>query len=137
MNYLRMKEKMTETTKNILLHRIPFFVFTILIWGGSSIPSYDIPKVFELTPDKLIHFAEYLILGVFISRWIHFDFSHFSSLQKLILIVTIGSVVGAIDETWQSFIPGRTPDYRDWLMDVTGVLIAGLIFYFRKRKIQN
>lgn len=120
--------------KNTLNSRYPFFIFTLLIWAGSSIPGKSIPQVFEFTPDKLVHLAEYFILGIFLQRWIGFDFSDWRRSKKLSVGIAIGALVGAIDECWQSFIPGRSPDFRDWLMDVSGILIAGWIFYFRNSK---
>jgi len=120
--------------KNTFNSRYPFFIFTLLIWAGSSVPGKSIPHFFEFTPDKLVHFAEYFILGIFLQRWLNFDYADWRRSKKLLIGICIGALVGTIDEFWQSFIPGRSPDYRDWLMDVTGVLIAGWIFYFRNSK---
>jgi VanZ family protein len=111
--------------------------FCLAILAGSSIPSIQIPKAFQLTPDKLIHCAEYFILGVLIYRWLlnEFSFQNFSSIFLLTLLA--GSGFGVLDENYQRLTPGRTPDTWDWVLDTLGVLLAATICHFiflRKQK---
>ncbi len=40
------------------------------------------------------------------------------------VVVLIGAVVGALDETYQLTVPGRDRDVLDWVADVTGMLIG-------------
>jgi VanZ family protein len=95
-----------------------------LILAGSSIPGPEIPKVFQLTPDKLIHFAEYFVLGFFMARGLII----FSWSKGRVFWVCCAAGLGAagLDELYQHLIPGRTPDVRDWLVDAAGV-VAGVL----------
>lgn len=41
--------------------------------------------------------------------------------------VALASLYGITDEFHQSFVPGRTPDLIDWLVDTAGALAAVLV----------
>lgn len=117
-----------------LLARIALLSFSLLILAGSSIPGNQIPTAFELTPDKLIHCVEYLILGLLIFRWLDLEFTIRSAYTLFILTLLMGSTFGALDENYQRLTPGRTPDVWDWVLDTVGVLIAATAgsIYWRK-----
>jgi len=116
------------------LTRIALLSFSLLILAGSSIPGHQIPAAFELTPDKLIHCVEYLILGLLIFRWLKIEFTISKTSYIFILTLLIGSAFGALDENYQRLTPGRTPDVWDWVLDTIGVLIAAIVgsIYWRK-----
>jgi VanZ family protein len=117
--------------------RIGLILFSLLILAGSSIPSDQIPKAFQLTPDKLIHCAEYFILGVLLYRWLLIEFSSLNSYSIFLLTLLAGSGFGVLDENYQRLTPGRTPDTGDWAIDTLGVLFAGIAGYYvwsRKQK---
>ena len=44
-----------------------------------------------------------------------------------VVLLAIGCTYGALDEWYQSFVPGRTPEIADWLADVAGVFLGCLI----------
>jgi len=124
--------------KNQLVYTRSLLIFFCLaILAGSSIPGDQIPKGFQLTPDKLIHCVEYFILGVLIYRWLLSEFS-FNKIHLFVLFtLLIGSAFGALDENYQRLTPGRTPDIWDWVLDTIGVLLASMAGYFiwsRKKK---
>lgn len=98
---------------------IPVLLYAIVL-AGSSVPGERIPKVFQLTPDKLIHFVEYFVVSFFLARVLAAR-PRLEMRQVLWLCGGIGMAAAALDEVYQSFIPGRTPDYRDWLIDIGGV----------------
>ena len=106
--------------------RSGLILFSLLILAGSSIPSEQIPKAFQLTPDKLIHCVEYFILGVFLYRWLLLEFS-LNSYSIFLLTLLAGSGFGVLDENYQRLTPGRTPDIWDWVLDTIGVLLAAII----------
>jgi VanZ family protein len=114
--------------------RIALLSFSLLILAGSSIPGHQIPKAFELTPDKLIHCVEYLFLGLLIYKWLDLEFTISKTYYIFILTLLIGSTFGALDENYQRLTPGRTPDVWDWVLDTVGVLIAAIVgsLYWRK-----
>lgn len=111
---------------------IGWFMLTIL---GSSIPGKDIPHIFRLTPDKVLHGCEYLIFGIFIHRWLAAEFN-FQNKAKLILsVILLGSFCGMIDEFYQLLTPNRTPDIYDWCMDTVAVALSNLFFVIGRRRI--
>jgi len=70
--------------------------------------------------DKLIHFSAYALLGATVgwaarTRWLR-DFLRWAFVL---------SMLGAVDEFHQKFIPNRRMDVRDWLADTVGA-VAGL-----------
>jgi VanZ family protein len=109
-------------------------LFFLLILAGSSVPGKSIPEIFELTPDKLIHCAEYFILACFLYRWLYLEYPARTG-RILFLTNFLGALAGAIDENYQRLIPGRSPDVWDWVLDVTGVILASVsIHYFITNK---
>ncbi len=111
--------------KNSLIwSRILAFSVVVIILAGSSVPGKNIPDVFSLTPDKLIHCIEYAVLGFFLFRWLQLEYLT-SSISKIGLItILLGSIMGIVDENYQRLTPGRSPDFWDWVLDTVGVLLA-------------
>jgi len=117
--------------KNQLVYTRSLLIFFCLaILAGSSIPGDQIPKGFQLTPDKLIHCVEYFILGVLIYRWLMSEFSFDKIHLFFLFTLLIGSAFGALDENYQRLTPGRTPDIWDWVLDTIGALLAAIAGYF-------
>ncbi len=90
---------------------------------------------------KLIHFTEYMILGVFI-----FSVCRLINMSKrrlFYITVLICSAISVLDETRQAFVPGRTPLATDVLIDVAGsvsglficLLLTGLFTLFKPQKV--
>jgi len=122
-----------------LLARTFLIIFCLLILAGSSIPYNKIPKGFLLTPDKLIHCIEYFILGLLIYRWLIVEFNPHKTFLLILLTIFIGSAFGALDETYQQFTPGRTPDFWDWVLDTVGAMLSvpvGIFLWSKKRNSQ-
>jgi hypothetical protein len=72
--------------------------------------------------DKVAHFSAYLVLGFFLA--------HAAKRRDhpLLLAVALGMLYGALDEFHQSFVPGRTPAFADWIADVLGTVAGVLLF---------
>jgi len=110
--------------------RLALIFFCLAILAGSSIPGDQIPKEFQLTPDKLIHCLEYFTLGILVYRWLMLQFA-FNKVHFLFLItLVLGAGFGALDENYQRLTPGRTPDIWDWVLDTIGVLLAAISGYW-------
>lgn len=110
----------------------------MIIFTGSSVPGKNIPGVFSLTPDKLIHCAEYAVLGFFLFRWLQLEYAKKTLLKLSVMTLFLGSLIGILDENYQRLTPGRSPDFWDWVLDTVGVLLAvTLMNYLSKRKSQN
>jgi len=123
--------------KELVRARLITLLIALVIIAGSSVPGNNIPSVFEFTPDKLIHCLEYGVLGVFIFRWIHLELNASSKVRVRITTFLLGSFMGIIDENYQRLIPGRHPDFWDWVLDSIGVVIAIVVMSFLVHRNKN
>ena len=109
-------------------YRLGLGLFALAILTVSSIPGKSLPSLIVLSPDKLLHMAEYSILG----------YLAFKSFESLSSIVVIGALIFAgLDEFWQSFIPGRFPSIYDVIADIIGFLMVAGTLYYRSRKMND
>ena len=75
-------------------------------------------------PDKPVHFAVYGLLGALVlralarGRW--FGVGGRTALASIVLTITYG----VSDEWHQSFVPGRTPDSMDLLVNSVGAAVV-------------
>lgn len=74
---------------------------------------------------KLAHFTLYTLGGMLI--YLHINLYNTNTKNKVILSHGIGTIYAITDEIHQIFIPGRSGEIRDVLIDSIGVFI-GLIF---------
>jgi VanZ family protein len=102
--------------------RKAFWAFAIagLIFLASSrsyVPSPGITKM----DDKFGHFGIYGLLGTLVCRqgrgW-----------RAAIWSLIVVSAFGASDEWHQSFVPGRSTDFRDWVADTSGAALAIVLY---------
>ncbi|CAN5674842.1 VanZ family protein [soil metagenome] len=105
----------------------PALVCAALIFFASSRPT--LPVALDSGTDKLAHFGAYAVLG--------FALGHARAAFGLSPAVAtlIGGLYALSDEVHQSFVPGRSPDFGDWVADALGIL-AGLFAHhlWRHRK---
>lgn len=76
---------------------------------------------------KSAHFFAYLILGVFVLRALKNYQGH--DVKKIGLALILCVVYASSDEIHQLFIPGRSGEVRDVMIDSTGAL-TGLLIYW-------
>jgi uncharacterized protein YfiM (DUF2279 family) len=105
------------------------FLYMVLIFAVSSIPSLTAPGPNFVPKDKIAHTVEYFVLGVLLFRGFGRSVGP-SRIATFGLLFAIGAAVAAADELYQSFIPGRLMSIQDWFADALG-LAAGIgIFAF-------
>jgi VanZ family protein len=111
---------------------LPVFLWMAAIFYASSLEGKDIPPIAPGI-DKLFHFVEYFILGFLLFR--AFSRSSDSPNLKNILIASIfiASFYGATDEFHQRFVSGRTCDFFDFLIDMTGSCIGAWLASYKER----
>ena len=100
----------------------PALAWAAAILVGTSIPGAELPR----TPtgvDKLAHFALYAPLGLLVARALR---GGGASRGSAVIALAALAVFAAVDELHQNFIPGRSADRIDWLVDVIGAA-AGLL----------
>ena len=79
---------------------------------------------------KLAHFTEFFILG----GLLYLDWSLLGK-PSLLRAAATGLLAAAADEYLQTFIPGRSGQLSDVLLDMLGVIVgAGLVLLLRRRK---
>jgi VanZ family protein len=70
----------------------------------------------------LAHFLEFAILAGLL--WLAARSTSALSRHAGLIAVAIAALYALSDEVHQSFVPGRVPDVRDWLVDVAGAVLA-------------
>ncbi len=119
--------RMALSKKNFIILWLPVFLYAGAIFYLSSIPQVPLPISFPFL-DKLIHIAEYAILGLLLARAIKKTYS-FASFKKLCLLIAgIAFVYGLSDEFHQAFVPGRMVSLGDALFDGLGGWLGALIY---------
>ncbi|MFN8177430.1 MAG: VanZ family protein [bacterium] len=112
-----------------IVRRIPRWVPPLcwvgVVLGASSIPDLQTRALGIEIRDKLAHFGEYFIFGWLVARSL--EGLGWSGAKHFGWTIFFGALLGALDETYQGFVPGREQDVLDWLADVTGAT-AGWYF---------
>lgn len=85
------------------------------------------------------HFAEFFLLGLALANALR---TLMPLSRSCVLAVVLASCYGVSDELHQIFVPGRSCDPMDWLVDTVAALCAVLLFSAllhlkRKRKKTN
>ena len=106
---------------------LPVLLYLTLIVTLSAQPGLRPPARFDLT-DKFYHTLEYFGLGLMIARAFRSGRRGTLPVLDMAMVVTLGLIVGASDEIFQSYIPGRESDILDVLADTTGVLLAQVAY---------
>ena len=70
----------------------------------------------------IAHFTEYAILASLL--WLALRSSPRFARHATALAFGLAALYALSDELHQSFVPGRTPDARDWLVDLAGAALA-------------
>lgn len=105
---------------------VPPAIYYAAILGVSGLPASRIEKVNSIIPlpnDKVMHLAVYTGFGFVLAGL---------SYPPAALGIA-GSALGALDEQFQRFSPGRDVSVRDWLADVLGISL-GLTLRLRRRR---
>ncbi|MCX5752445.1 MAG: VanZ family protein [Candidatus Krumholzibacteria bacterium] len=112
---------------------LPFFVWVILIFVGSSIPRLSADP-FGMPPysDKVAHYLEYLILAFLFYRGIRGERWRMGFPAWFVVLAT-GLAIASIDEYHQAYIPGRDANIWDWTADMAGIVTGALIGMRRYR----
>lgn len=80
---------------------------------------------------KLAHFTEYLILGILVSNWLK-DYQNNTHLNFVVC-----TMYAISDEVHQLFVPGRSCEVRDMLIDVFGAIAGIFLFTILSKKNKN
>ena len=95
---------------------------------------YQILETMNIVVRKGSHFCEYALLAVTIA--FHFYIHGLQGIRLLLLSVALSATYAATDEFHQLFIPGRSSQFRDVMIDTSGAT-AGMLFFFIVMMIYN
>jgi VanZ family protein len=96
-----------------------------VILGASSIQDLQTSVGGLEIRDKLAHFGEFFVFGWLVAR--AFDGRGWSEGKHFLWTALLGLYLGALDEFYQGFVPGRERSLLDLLADLIGQM-AGWYF---------
>lgn len=95
-------------------------IIAVLIISASHRPTVASPDITNI--DKFAHFGVYGLLATLLCRlregW-----------KGAVGALLIASAFGATDEWHQSFVPGREPEFADWVADTCGAAVAVALYW--------
>jgi VanZ family protein len=103
---------------------LPLAAYSVLIFVISSIPGSDIPS--SVSPySSLFHFLLYFFYGIV-------AYLFFRNITTSIIFSTLYALS---DEIHQYFVPGRSCDAMDLLVDIFGIVVGVILIYFVRKKL--
>ncbi|MFH1879100.1 MAG: VanZ family protein [Candidatus Omnitrophota bacterium] len=120
--------------KNNIMRWVPVYAWAIVILFLSAYPSP--PQVFPSVNnmDKVVHFAEFGILGFFVSRACLYS-SKGRFYNNLLLGLILGGGYGILMELVQHFVPGRYPSLDDAAANTAGMIFGMVSMIIKSRKL--
>jgi len=117
----------------------------VILWSGiifffSSYPNLNVPKIMKWQhEDKIYHFAEFFVWGL-LFLWRSLRLSSFKPgqnpvIERIFLMLFVGTIFACIDEFHQRWIPGRSFDRYDLFADIAGIAISMVFFSLFKKAI--
>src|SRR5260221_4456106 len=95
--------------RQFLFYWLPVVLYLGAIFYASSLTNPPSPFKFE-NADKLEHLCEYGLFSLLLGRALRQAVSPYSRLGAVGMTVSLVMLVGAFDEYYQSFVPGRDSD---------------------------
>jgi VanZ family protein len=96
---------------------LPPVAYMALIFYLSA-QSNPLPELTKHVWDKLLHGFEYAVLAALLGRALLGE--GLSAVTTVVAAVLLASAYGASDEYHQRFVPMRSSDVQDWMVDVFG-----------------
>lgn len=117
--------KYLEERKKALVF-VPLALYWLVLFIATSLPASNMPSVSY--NDKLVHFLAFSGLGFLLTLTFMLQ-EKYPELRGYALLasVVIASLYAALDEFHQSFIPGRSAEFLDWIADFTGAVTGAVI----------
>ncbi|MBD8533035.1 MULTISPECIES: VanZ family protein [unclassified Massilia] len=107
---------------NKLRYGAAIFLFLAIVAGG-SIPGAR-ADIGHYASGVVLHSSAYAVLALL---W--FTASRGSAASRTVATVLAIAVMGAIDESVQSFFPYRGADVRDWMVDCSAAVAVSAILW--------
>jgi VanZ family protein len=114
--------------RTFLIYWFPLFLYITLIFSLSS--KSTVPGAASFN-DKFLHVTEYSILAFLLWRSFLHDARDPVPGARVVSVLFAGLLLGALDELYQSTVPGRISSIFDWLADVAGIIGMTTLLYLR------
>lgn len=127
--------------KRVFFVYIPLILYWIVLFIATSLSTQSLPKPFVFN-DKVAHFLAYLFLSFLVTLTL-WSQEKLKLLKRRYFFFSIAIVIlyGVLDEIHQSFIPGRSCEFLDWIADTSGAIIgtlfATILIVKIKQRIEN
>lgn len=108
---------------------IPALLWAAIIFAVSSIPNLKTPSLDFKAVDKIAHFLEFFILGIFLAYAL--DRMNVRKGMAFLMSAILAGLYGILDEFHQFLVPGRLMDGWDMLADIMGAFAASGIFILK------
>src|SRR2546423_10241827 len=92
---------------------LPVLAYLALIFTLSSIPFLAVPGTLR-NRDKVAHLLEYGGLGILGARAAAATWPRSNAWRRAVVVLAVVSAVGACDEKYQQWTPGRESSVYDW-----------------------
>jgi VanZ family protein len=123
----------TERTflNKFLIYWLPVLVVATVIISLGEVPHLQPPLQFP-NSDKLFHALEFGALGTMLSRALKGSLPGLNPWLVFMITTVCAALVGGCDEYFQQFVPGRESSLLDLAADVTGAVLAQVVFWRHK-----
>ena len=91
--------------------------WVVLTFFLTSFPNPRVPLLFRFA-DKVAHLGFYAVMGLLCAFWRRE--SGVPAGRAILEALFFTAVAGAVDEVHQYWIPGRSAEFFDWVMDALG-----------------
>lgn len=100
----------------------------LIFWlSAQTHPEEQVPSLFDLFGDKILHAVEYAGLGALCCRGFRWALPGASLSRALLLGLVAASLYGITDEAHQLFVPFREAGWQDWLADTGGAAVGSAV----------
>jgi len=121
---------------HIFRYQFPAVLGAVMIFIASSIPAKYLPSQAFFGFDKIVHITLFFIFGLLVYRALEpINGSGQINFARLFFSIAVVIFYGIMDEIHQGSVPGRTLDAYDALADTVGGLLAGILIYYKRRRI--
>lgn len=118
-----------STLTSLIIAWGPAALWVAVLFLLSSSSGLTVPQWFA-HQDKVAHLGLYTLLGAVLGH------ARLVSLRRELpvlpapVLLILGMALGALDEVYQSTVPGRTPSAGDWVADALGVTTGFVLVLF-------
>lgn len=103
---------------------VVLYAGVIFYLSSRSHPDDDLPSLFDLFGDKVLHLVEYAGLGGLCYRAFRWGLEGPLASRAMFWAIGAASVYGVTDEVHQLFVPFREAGWQDWLADTAGAALG-------------